>query len=260
MDNAANAQPRALRSARLVTVCALALSCSATRQRPIDPGERATSPGRESSGAAGEAPRPAPAASEPGATASGSAGSVAALSPSVETPTAHDAGAPSTSSGSLVQVDAGARPTQLRFDFTTVTQGGKYAPRHCGVAWVADGEGRWVHTFELWCSSTFFGPLDRYIRAGGPNFTSLLGMPLVPVPPDVITSATLPSHRAHARSWDLKGPDGMEVPDGPYSVVVEIAESEQEAVFELPFVKSGARRTVVPKDGPVIVDAELVLE
>jgi hypothetical protein len=156
------------------------------------------------------------------------------------------------------------RPTRLVLDFTTVSLNGRYAPKNGGVAWVADANGKWVHTFELWFG-VYYSALKAYPMAGGPDYVpnfSPLGKPLsVPPPPDVITSATLPVHRTHAaESWDLNDVNGNEVPDGNYSVVIEVVEQNPEQVYDFPFVKAGEPAQWTPADVPGLKGVKISLQ
>lgn len=192
-------------------------------------------------------------------------------------PRASDAGTPlmppePDTPATTPEPDTGApsnhvRPTRLVLTFTTVPQNGRYAPSNIGAAWVADAQSKWVHTFELWASANFVRALSTYVTAGGPIYARpiLLGLPgmapPVQVPPDVITSATLRMHKTHAgETWDLKDMNGNEVPDGRYSLVIEVAEQSIEQVHVFSFVKAGepARRAGDGDGG--VKDVQLSLE
>jgi hypothetical protein len=160
--------------------------------------------------------------------------------------------------GDVVTDGAAARPTQLTLDFTTHAMGGRYAPTNGGAAWVEDESGHWVHTFEFWIGP-FVGALKSYFAAGGPNYT---GPPFgTTPPPDVIASATLRDHRTHANeTWNLKDVNGMEVPDGAYRVVIELAESSMSTTYAVPFVKSGIPFVLKPADAGFATDVTLTME
>jgi hypothetical protein len=189
-----------------------------------------------------------------------------ASSPNVQL-TAADSDTPSVSPG-----DAGAgppaalRPTRLLLDFTTVLQNGRYAPHNGGVAWVADAQGRWVYTFELWISINDSGPLKAYKAAGGPPYFwmhPIIGFPqqMMQLPPDVISSATFNTPKAHAGdTWNLKDANGNEVADGNYVLVMEFTEGEPEQVYQFPFAKTGAPTAWMPPDQGAFKDVKLSLE
>ena len=160
--------------------------------------------------------------------------------------------------GGVVTDGAAARPTRLTLDFTTHAENGRYAPHNGGAAWVEDESGHWVHTFELWIGSAFEPDLKSYSTAGGPNYTQPFGtMP----PPDVITGATLRDHRTHANeTWNLKDVNGMEVPDGAYRVVIELAESNTPTTYAVPFAKSGTPFVLKPADAGFATNVTLTME
>jgi hypothetical protein len=186
-------------------------------------------------------------------------------------PTAFDAGmsglrdaqgAPTNADGGQMGAPSvSIRPTRLELDFTTVSLNGKYAPHNGGVAWVADAQGKWVHTFEFWIGP-FYGALKAYFMAGGPNYVAIApNLSLAPVPPDVITSATLHTHKTHAgESWNLKDANGNEIPDGNYSIVIEVTEQNPEAVYEFPFVKAGKPAQWTPTDAGNLKDVRIALQ
>lgn len=152
------------------------------------------------------------------------------------------------------------RPTRLVLDFTTVTQHGQFAPVNGGVAWVADAQTKWVHTFDIWISA-YRSAIEFYLAAGGPLYSRSNQLFGVQPPPDVITTATLPMHGPHAgETWDLKDVNGNEVPDGDYKIVIEIAEQRPEQVYELPFTKGGAPALWTLADGGGLADVKIRLE
>lgn len=170
--------------------------------------------------------------------------------------------------GSADANETGIRPAALTLDFRTVTQRGKYAPTNAGVAWVADDSGKWVHTFEMWISGEAEYVFQKYIQAGGPNYEMILSAtpgpstPYVPPPPDVITSATYREHKLHTGdAWDLKDANGQEVPDGNYSIVIEVAEESPEPTnaYQFPFEKGGRAGVWMPPNTGYLADVQLSL-
>jgi hypothetical protein len=171
-------------------------------------------------------------------------------------------------SQSTVTADAGApqvpvRVTRLLLDFTIVTQNGRYAPRNVGVAWVADEQGRWVHTLELWCGDHFTYVFQTYSMAGGPPYRSDLApqIPDPPTPPDVISSGTLFMPGPHTRdSWSLMDASGNPVPYGNYSIVIEVAEQDPEIVNVFPFVYAGVPGEETPAATSSVQNVRIRLE
>ena len=160
---------------------------------------------------------------------------------------------------------AGGRATQLTLDFTTENRLGKYSPRNGGVAWVADAQGRWVHTLELWITAGDSVALEDYTMAGGPLY-AYAGQPAIAVlgtvqaPPDVITSATRSTPGSHTgETWNLEDANGVEVADGNYEVVIEVAEQIPAYVYRYPFAKSGQPIQLTFPDVQGLKDVKLSL-
>jgi len=148
-------------------------------------------------------------------------------------------GAADGAAGAAMPVDqpAAQRPTTLGFEFTSVTQNGKYAPVNIGAVWVESASGQWVHTLEYWGNVPNDTHLNRYLSVSGPDYASFFGIPVTKVPPDVVTSATLQTHKTHSGlSWNLENASGSPVPDGMYTLVVELTEATSPGQFiEIPF-------------------------
>jgi hypothetical protein len=173
----------------------------------------------------------------------------------------HDAAATAPTTTQDARADPAVpdpRPTRLVLDFTTVTLAGKFAPRNVGAAWVADAQGKWVHTFELW-SGPNFQVLAAYFAAGGPNYLPFLGS--VTAPPDVVTRATQARHAPHpTETWNLLDASGNEVPDGNYSIMIEVAEQRPELVYMIPFMKTGEPAHWTPLDTGNLMNVSFRLE
>ena len=142
---------------------------------------------------------------------------------------------------------------------------GKYSPRNGGVAWVADAQGRWVHTLELWITAGESVALEDYTMAGGPLY-AYAGQPAIAVlgtvqaPPDVITSATRSTPGSHTgETWNLEDANGVEVADGNYEVVIEVAEQIPAYVYRYPFAKSGQPIQLTFPDVQGLKDVKLSL-
>jgi hypothetical protein len=153
------------------------------------------------------------------------------------------------------------RPTRLVLDFTTVTQKGRFAPVNGGVAWVADAQGKWVHTFDIWISFAASSAIAVYTAAGGPLYSRSDALFGVQPPADVITTATLPRHGPHVgESWDLKQASGNEVPDDSYKIVIEVAEEKPEHLYEFSFTKGGQPAQWIEADDRGLKDVKIRLE
>jgi len=101
---------------------------------------------------------------------------------------------------------------KLRFQFTTVSFGGEFAPRNIGAVWITDEHDGFIKTLEVWAGKRS-KHLVKWQSASGANRV------------DAVSSATLSSHRAHEASWDGTNVSREAVPDGIYRVYAEFTES-----------------------------------
>ena len=127
-----------------------------------------------------------------------------------------------------------AGPGMLTVAFMSVGAGGRYAPRNCGAVWIEDSSGKFVKTIERWTAIR-----ERYLEkwsmaSGGWGFARSGGTN--PDQVDVVSAGTLNRHQMHMATWNMKGRDGMVVPDGKYTVVVEVSEGTS-GVGRVEFVK-----------------------
>lgn len=115
--------------------------------------------------------------------------------------------------GSAGTIPAQSVVTSLAFDVTTVTQSGRYQPRNIGAIWIQDATGRFIKSLEVWA-----GIRARYLTKYN---AARSGMAV-----DVVTSATLLSHRAHHATWNLKDRSGATVPPGKYTLFIELTDAD----------------------------------
>jgi hypothetical protein len=119
----------------------------------------------------------------------------------------------------------------------SVGPGGRYAPRKCGAVWIEDSSGKFVKTIERWTAIR-----ERYLSnwtmaSGGWGFAGFGGATGDnPDQVDVVTAGTLSRHQMHMSTWNMKNISGEVVPDGKYSVVVEVSEGTS-GVGRVEFVK-----------------------
>jgi hypothetical protein len=106
----------------------------------------------------------------------------------------------------------------MTVSFTTTVLKGTYSPGNVGAAWIEDSMAQYVRTVEVWA-----GERVQSITMWFPR--SCRSDPTVKAP-DVITSATLKAHATHTRSWDGKDFRGAVVPDGQYTLWLQVTESE----------------------------------
>lgn len=122
-----------------------------------------------------------------------------------------------------VVVDAGTGPNALTVVYRTHSQGGGFAPRNIGAAWIERGDGTWIKTLQVWAAIRA-RYLSRFNAASGGNRL------------DAISSATLASHVRHENHWDLRDVQGNRVAPGAYRVVIELTDGNRAgASIELPF-------------------------
>jgi len=129
---------------------------------------------------------------------------------------------------SSMEVEA-ATEGNLTLVYNTRTLGGRYAPKNCTAAWIETMDGRYVATIEL----------AALLRKPGLVYFQEHACPEKPGP-DVVTSATLADHsKMHMAVWKGRDLDDTLVPDGPYVLFIEVAESDKEpgVVATYDFVK-----------------------
>lgn len=126
---------------------------------------------------------------------------------------------PTAGGGGEPQPEPEAQATKLVVDVTTLSQGGRYAPKNIGAIWVEDSSGAWVKTLAVWAGRRGRN-LQRYLGVNPTNNTV-----------DAVTSATLRTHEGHTVEWDLTGLDGGTVPDGEYTILVECTEADRAGEF-----------------------------
>ena len=109
-------------------------------------------------------------------------------------------------------------PCTLKVSFTTVDQKKRWSPKNVGAVWISDPQNRYVRTLEVWAAERITS-LGLYV-----NKTCRLP------DADVVTGATVDDHSLpHTKdTWNCKDVMGNVVPDGTYSVFIEVAETETE--------------------------------
>lgn len=112
--------------------------------------------------------------------------------------------------------------------FMTTPAGGTYAPRNVTVVWVEDSSGNFVKTIGRWAMQRK-QYLTQWNQKAGANDA------------DAVTSATRGDHLNQIQAiWNLQNKQGVVVPDGTYTIRMELADSDggntNEGTFT--FVKS----------------------
>jgi len=148
--------------------------------------------------------------------------------------------------------DAGAPMPQpvssLAFEVTTKAIGGKYQPKNVGAIWVADASGKMVKSLEVW-AATRVRYLSEYNKTRA-------GMSV-----DTTSRATLPNHRTHKLTWNLKDRSGAPVPKGKYKLTVELTDTDATGKsMSVDFDTSGSAITFMPPDNACFTQMKLELE
>lgn len=99
---------------------------------------------------------------------------------------------------------------------------------NCGVVWIEDANGALVKTLDFWGGAICFGSLVDYISrfVGGCKI-------------DVMTRPTMQAYTPLSIPWDGKSLHGKVVPDGGYTLVmdVQIDEAHLMQTVRVPFTK-----------------------
>jgi hypothetical protein len=129
----------------------------------------------------------------------------------------------------------------LSVKVTTASAGGRYSPRNIGAIWVADQSGNFIRSLEVWAQRRI-----NYLTLWN-SATSKAGTPGNRV--DIVSQATLTTHKAHTATWACQDFNDMPVPDGTYRVYFEMTDNSGTGPnrFEQ-FTKGPAPVTVTPAD------------
>jgi hypothetical protein len=98
--------------------------------------------------------------------------------------------------------------------FTTTPAGGPYAPRNVVAVWVEDGSGAFVKTIGRWAAQRKQYLLQWTAKAGANDA-------------DAVTGATRQDHTQMIQAvWNLQNKQNVVVPDGTYTIRMELADSD----------------------------------
>jgi MYXO-CTERM domain-containing protein len=121
----------------------------------------------------------------------------------------------------------------LTVTYTTQSHGGPYAPAHVVAVWVEDAGGTFVSTVDRWA-----GVRKQHLVA----WTQKAGA----ADADAVSGATRISHtQPLTATWDLRDRQGQVIPDGTYTIRMELADSNasqplQNAQGTFTFTKTAA--------------------
>jgi hypothetical protein len=138
--------------------------------------------------------------------------------------------------------------SSLAFHVTTKSQNGRYAPDNIGAIWIANAAGQFVKTLEVWALVR-----ARYLtKWNGEALSNRV---------DAISGATLPNHKTHDVSWNLRDASGNPAPPGAYRVVVEVTDQNSTGSFvAVDFDTSAGPTTITPADAQFFTGMQLVLQ
>lgn len=120
----------------------------------------------------------------------------------------------------------------LTATFTTTPNGGQYAPNHVVAVWVEGTGGTFIKTIGRW-SATRTSSLVAWNQKAGAGDA------------DAVSGATIATHTAPLTlTWNLTDKQGATIPDGTYTVRMELADSNATTAGQnhqgtFTFVKSG---------------------
>ncbi|HEY0195534.1 MAG TPA: DUF2271 domain-containing protein, partial [Kofleriaceae bacterium] len=114
----------------------------------------------------------------------------------------------------------GTARADLRVSITTTPHGGNFAPRNVAATWIEDSAGNFVKTIDRQ-AGVRISHLVAWLAKAGTNDV------------DAVTGATRNDHASPLSiAWDLKNKAGTEVPDGTYTLRVELADSNSNAAAQ----------------------------
>ena len=142
---------------------------------------------------------------------------VGSVEPSRDAAGADDA-ASGTPDGPAGGPDGAAAAETLSVQFEPTPTGGNYAPKHIVAVWIENAGGAFEQTIGRWAGERV-DHLVAWVEASG-------------LDADAISGATRASHTAPLTvTWDLRSA-GAVVPDGAYTIRMELADSNADTAAE----------------------------
>ncbi len=100
---------------------------------------------------------------------------------------------------------------KVEFKVRTTSPGGNFSPKNIGAIWIEDANGNFVRTLQVWAERRI-QYLYTWNNRTGANKT------------DAVTGATLSTHQSHKVSWNVKDANGNDVPNGVYTMRIELTD------------------------------------
>jgi hypothetical protein len=130
----------------------------------------------------------------------------------VKTTTAPDAGKPTAAPRLTFSVLTEAKYTRVGLSDPSFDDN-SWGPKNIGAIWVSKPDGSFVRSLQLWRQHK---DRSRHLVA----YNKACECPK----PDVVATATLPKHKEHMASWDMTDREGKPVPEGQYTLHIEVSE------------------------------------
>ncbi len=140
----------------------------------------------------------------------------------------------------------------LRVEFTTVSYGGRYAPRNVGAVWITTEAGAFVKTLEEWGTRRHTN-LYAWRKSSAGNTV------------DAITGATRSTAGAHTSTWNCSDGRKVLVPAGNYVVNAEFVENNVSSTgtgagpgWKQTFTVGATPETLTPANDKAYLDKKIV--
>lgn len=141
---------------------------------------------------------------------------------------------------------------ELVVTVTTSSTGGQYAPRHLLAIWVENAQGDFIRTLMAYTSN----PAYRGYLSHWDDATSDAGARYDTT--DAVSGATLSSHDTRTATWDATRFDNGNLPDGAYSVCMELTDKNATGNYScFEFNKGVSNDLASPGDTPSFSDVTL---
>jgi MYXO-CTERM domain-containing protein len=131
----------------------------------------------------------------------------------------------------------------LTVDFSTQPLGQHWGPANVGAVWIEDAAGAYIKTIERWAAiraRSLYHWSDHACISKWPE-------------PDAVSSATMPNtQKPHHSTWSGKDLNGKVVPDGKYTLFIEVTETETNygPMVTYEFEKGTMAQMLEPPDKP----------